>query len=289
MKDLYHYFLYRIKELFVWLGIPCLGAAAGENFFLGSRAMFFGVSMVFAMAHVLLINDWGDLKKNPLEKERLPNVTNFVSLRSRLLIFAVLSFTASFILYANLVPLELLVFFAIAGVVLSLLYSHPKTHFKESTVGASLLHFFGGLLQFMLGYMVFSRNWPKGILLGTFFSLIFVAGHLVHESIDIEEDKNGGIKTRATRFGVKPTLQAALTVFVAAHFYLLFITVAQVVNWQMDVIFLLPLVFHFIFLNRLHLKLLTQRKEIKGYQILYRLAYGISSVLFVLLSIGGFS
>lgn len=279
------YFQYRLRELIVWLGIPFLGAVAGESFSLGFRLVLFGGSMVFAMAHVLLINDWGDLKKNPYEKERFVSVFDVELFRSWLLIFAMLSITASVCLYAQLVPVWSVGFLAVTGVVLSLLYSHPKIHLKESIIGATILHFLGGILQFMLGYVVFSQEWYKGILLGVFFSLIFVAGHLVHECIDVQQDKKGGIQTRATRFGVRTVLQAAIMFFLLAHFFLLIIATMKMINLMVFFIFLLPLILHFVFLSLLWAHLEFNNNDIKKYRTYYRLAYAGCSFLFVLLII----
>lgn len=274
--------MYRIKEVVVWFGIPCLAVVSGEIFPWGWRLMSFGIAIIFAIIHVLLINDWGDLKKNPFEKERFPMVSDFVSLRCWLLFFASLSFVVSFIFYANLVPVEMLLFFSAAGLILSLLYSHPKIHLKEGILGATLLHFFGVLLQFMLGYFVFSTSWGKGILFGTFFALIIVCGHFVHECIDVDVDKKGGIQTRATRFGVNQMLIIAGAVFVVSHFYLLVLTLIKIVKWPVNLIFFLPLVVHFVFLRKLCFIPALTMKDIEGYRTGYRLAYALCSIIFVL-------
>ncbi len=278
------YFQYRLRELMVWLGIPCLGAVAGESFSLGFRLVLFGSSMIFAMAHVLLINDWGDLKKNPLEMERFSPRVNISLFRSRLLILAIFAFAVSVCLYAQLVSLGILLFFAVVGVLLSLLYSHPKIHLKQSMLGSSVLHFLGGILQFMLGYAVFSQTWQEGILLGVFFSLIFVSGHLVHECIDFHEDKKGGIKTRATRFGVRAVLQAALGSFFGAHFFLLSMVVIHAIDRVVFFIFLLPAVLHFAFLYKLSVCSVPKQSDIKEYRSYYRLIYAGCSMVFVLLN-----
>lgn len=178
----------------IWLGIPFLGALLGEHFTYGPRLFVFIAAMVFAMAHILLLNDWGDLIKNPLERSRYTQVSNIEVFKFGLWVGAVLSFVISVGLYAGLVSFWVLLSFYFMGGSFSILYSHPKIHFKESVVGSTALHFWGGLLQFMLGYLAFSQRWQDGILWGVFFSLVFVAGHLVHECVDVDEDRRGALR-----------------------------------------------------------------------------------------------
>jgi 4-hydroxybenzoate polyprenyltransferase len=125
-------------------------------------------------------------------------------------------------LWAALLALSLLLFslcgwrtLVIAVVIagLSALYSAPAFHMKGVPLLSSALHFIGGLLHFLLGYSVFSAIDRRGLEIGCFFALVFVAGHLTHEARDHEGDLLNAIRTNAVMFGEARSFAAGFAVF----------------------------------------------------------------------------
>jgi len=103
---------------------------------------------------------------------------------------------------------------AIAG--LSAIYSFPRVHLKGVPVMSSILHFAGGLLHFLLGYSAFTAPDWRGIQIGSFFALVFVAGHLTHETRDSDSDRVNDIRTNAVTFGKIRSFIAGLILFAIA-------------------------------------------------------------------------
>src|SRR5207253_1690170 len=61
----------------------------------------------------------------------------------------------------------------------------------------------------------------RGLAVGTFFALVFAAGHLTQEIRDHRGDAANGISTNAVTFGPRPTFAASLVLFTLAHTLLL--------------------------------------------------------------------
>lgn len=235
------------------------------------------------MNYVLLFNDWGDLKKNPNKITRIcikgsPNRTE-----KALLGYSLISFLISLILFAQLD--KLLVILALFGFLTSSLYSHPIIHLKESLFGSKALHLLGGEIQFLIGYLCFSSSMLNGALIGLFFSLIFTAGHFIHECIDVEEDRRGSIQTSATRFGIPPMVRAALTIFLFAHIYFFFLAYNNIVSWSDFCIFLLPVSIHATLIIQWKNNITITHEQILKYRRNYRLVYAVSTIVFIFLNI----
>ncbi len=279
MQDFVQYLRYRLQELPVWLGIPVLGLFLAEKPIVWSRLIIFFFAISFSMLHVLLVNDWGDLQKNPYEKVNLPSKANQLHLIHCIGKTSIYSYIICIILFSLLGPIS--IFLALIGGMLSVLYSHPSIHFKENLLGSTGIHFIGGEIQFLLGYTTLGAPIKEGILVGAFFSFIFVAGHFVHMCLDVNEDKKGNIQTWATRFNNFSILLIASIVFLSAHIYLLMLTIYAIVPLSMFYIFILPLIVHIIFYKDLLRRNMTQR-NIYRYRKNYRLVYALCTGAYIL-------
>lgn len=268
----------RLGEVIVWMGIPLVGAVTSEHFTLGKELIFFITAIFFAMMHVLLFNDWGDLRRESVMRPSPHRAREILFI----LLAAISCLLSAVFFYASLVPLSTLLIFTATGVSCSVLYSHPFFHFKENVVGASLIHLCGGILQFLLGYLVFSNDMMRGALTGIFFAAIFTAGHFIHECIDLKEDESRDIKTRAVRFGVFPTLKVAVGIFLLAHIYLFFLVFGGLVTVDVSVIFGLPLLAHIYFCQSLRVSNHSLQKKLENYRFLYRVTYGLSTAGYII-------
>jgi 4-hydroxybenzoate polyprenyltransferase len=159
---------------------------------------------------------------------------------------------------------------------MSALYSLPFFNFKGVPIFNSLLHFLTGLFHFMLGYYLFSPYNLYGIYIGSFFALIFTAGHLTHESRDFAADKINNIKTNAVFFSQRFTLIASFILFSVADLWLLFLSLQRIVV-------VLLLIIAFIYLLHLFLFIQIIRSDfsfdnISRYQQKYRMLYAFLGV-----------
>jgi 4-hydroxybenzoate polyprenyltransferase len=97
------------------------------------------------------------------------------------------------------------------------LYSAPIFPMKGHPVFGSLLHFVGATLQFVLGYALFAAIDARSFAIGSFFGLVFAAGHCTHEARDCDADLMNGIRTKAVAFGKTQSFLAGLALFTAAY------------------------------------------------------------------------
>jgi 4-hydroxybenzoate polyprenyltransferase len=103
----------------------------------------------------------------------------------------------------------------------------------------SALHFLGGLLHFLLGYSVFTAPDWRGIQIGSFFALVFVAGHLTHETRDSDSDRVNDIRTNAVTFGKMRSFIGGLVIFTIADLLLMVLALSSIVPRQLAVVVLL--------------------------------------------------
>ena len=69
----------------------------------------------------------------------------------------------------------------------------------------------------MLGYATFAALDARSIAIGSFFGLVFAAGHCTHEARDCEADLVNGIRTKAVAFGKTQSFVVGLSLFTVAY------------------------------------------------------------------------
>jgi 4-hydroxybenzoate polyprenyltransferase len=66
-----------------------------------------------------------------------------------------------------------------------------------------LHHCIGGALHVGAGYLFASSDWRSAAMYGLYFGLAMAGAAMHHEAIDIDEDRDGGYRTGAVRFGMR--------------------------------------------------------------------------------------
>ncbi len=208
----------RFGEVLVLNGSPLLGAVFAMGHLTVERAA--AVSLLAAgncclVAHVVLLNDWSGMRADLRDPNRATGVfTNKGIGRPEISYLCMALFALSLLLLSPFGSRTLLIALAIAG--LSALYSLPWIALKGVPLINSVLHFTGGIMHFLLGYSLFRAVDVRGLEIGCFFALIFVAGHLTHEARDREADLLNGIRTNAVTFGKAWNFAAGLALFTIA-------------------------------------------------------------------------
>jgi 4-hydroxybenzoate polyprenyltransferase len=209
----------RFDEVVVLQGAPLAGAmfsigSLGPHSVLVLAALLTG--SLALVAHVFVLNDWsgihGDLR-DPARAGRT-FVQKGVS-RTELGYLAIALLALALSLFGLVGVATLAIGLLIAGA--SALYSMPAFHLKGIPVASSALHLVGGILHFLLGYTAFAAVDERGVLIGSFFALVFTAGHLTHEARGYEGDSLNGIRTNAVAFGKTRSFVAGLALFTAAY------------------------------------------------------------------------
>jgi 4-hydroxybenzoate polyprenyltransferase len=268
-------------------GAPWLGALFSIGKFTVPRVvdlLILAIGSCLLVAHVFVLNDWSGMSADLQD----PNRASSVFVRKGIgraevgyLWITLLAF--SLLLFAILGAQPLII--AVSVSIASALYSAPVSHAKGIPLLSSFLHLIGGTLHFLLGYSVFHPVDRRGLLIGCFFGLTFMAGHLTHEARDREGDMVNGIRTNAVTFGAFGSFIASLALFTSADVLLVVLAYRGIVpRVLVAVAALYP--FHLYWSLRVLCTSLTF-ENIRGLQLRYRALYaamGLMMVLGVLLS-----
>ncbi len=268
-------------------GAPSLGALFSIGRFTASRLVdlfSLAIASCLLVAHVFVLNDWSGMSADLQD----PNRTSSVFVRKGIgrtevgyLWITLLAFGLVLLAMLGAQPLIIAVSISIA----SALYSAPLSHAKGIPLLSSFLHLIGGTLHFLLGYSVFHPVDGRGLLIGCFFGLTFMAGHLTHEARDREGDIVNGIRTNAVTFGAFGSFIASLALFTSADVLLVVLAYRGIVPRALVMVAALyP--FHFYWSLRVLSTGLTF-ESIRVLQLRYRTLYaaiGLMMALAVLLS-----
>ena len=274
----------RVVESALMTGFPLIGfifalhSGAFESIFsLITTALLFCFSTFFLVIYVYCFNSWGGIEADKLN-ERLddhPVLTGEITEKQlRIMVYAGL--VVNLVLYYIYFPrcFILAPFIAINWT----LYSHPKVMAKARPLAGTTIHFIGGVLQFLLGYVVVMPYEPRGFLAAIYFALIFAAGHLNHEVKDYNADMEAGLKTNAVVFGAKRMLAFAFVVFSFAFFYLLVLSVTGVVGWHESWPFLAIYPIHLLLHRRMYDSLGEEVYDL-AYQRNYRMLFVFAGLI----------
>ncbi|MBZ0271778.1 UbiA family prenyltransferase [bacterium] len=217
--------------------------------------------------YVYVLNSWGGLKTDR-ENARLgghPAVTGDVT-PGQLLAVIYTGIAVAVFFYIRWFPQCFPIALAIAAVWTP--YSHPDILAKARPFWGNVIHFTGGVLQFLLGYAVFAPIDATGVALSVFFAGVFAAGHLNHEVMDYDADKEMHLRTNAVVFGPRIMLKVAFGFFSFWVAYLALVSAAGIVPWKWSWPFLAIYPFHAIALSLFRPK--PHEAYDRRYQAIYR-------------------
>lgn len=214
-----HFISTRAVEVLALQASPILGLFLGAY-----RLQWENTTAAFSLmlgscaltAHIFIFNDWAGYKSDLRDPLRAPHVFSQRGISRRevgwtafgLLVLANIAFAS--------VSVTALVF-GLAIAALGFVYSSSPILGKSTPIAASLNHFVGGALHFLLGYTLLGDLDAKGICTAVFFGLVFSAGHLNQEVRDYDGDRVNEIRTNAVAFGRRRTFHASFLLFIAAY------------------------------------------------------------------------
>jgi hypothetical protein len=170
----------RLDEVLVLQGPPLLGAAFALRPPVAEHAASLAIltlANACLVAHVFVVNDWSNERADLADPNKRSRVfTANVVDRTEMAGLAVGLLAASLLLFSVIGSTALGLALGIAA--FSTLYSAPRFDWKGKPFLNSAAHLAGGTLHFLLGYSVGDRIDSRGVLIASFFALIFAAGHL---------------------------------------------------------------------------------------------------------------
>jgi len=201
--------------------------------------------------------------------------------KRKFFLLSLIIFIAGFLVVFSTLS-SFLVISSIVSFFLWMVYSFPKKGFKYRPILGTLIHFVGQVLHFEMGYSIIKPTDSYSLYVSIYFALLFSAGHINHELIDYEADKETGIQTGAVYFGKKVWAVVSFILFAGATVYLTWISIAKTVN--------IIVVFPFIAAGFIHVarKLMTYRFDFSRERFLtersfYRFAYFVAGILFIVI------
>ena len=213
----------RLSDILVLQGPPLLGAAFALRPPLAEHAAVLAILVaanICLVAHVFVVNDWANLPTDLADPNRSSDVFTAHGVERHAMGLLAVGLLAAGVLLGDLLgPAALGLTVGVAAC--STLYSVPWFDWKGTPILNSIAHLVGGTLHFLIGYSLGSGVDVRGLAIGSFFALIFAAGHLAQEVRDHRSDVRAGIRTNAVIFGVRRTFTASLALFGLAHALLL--------------------------------------------------------------------
>lgn len=273
----------RFDEVLVLQGSPLLGALFSIGRLTTEKAVALAVLAAGSfclVAHILVLNDWSGTSADLRDPNRTTGVflTKGMS-RTEIGYLWMALLAMSLLLLSPLGLRTLVIALAIAG--LSALYSAPAFHMKGVPLLSSALHLSGGILHFLLGYSLFRAVDGRGLEIGCFFALVFVAGHLTHEARDSESDLLNGIRTNAVTFGKARGFAAGLTLFTIADVLLVVLAVQGAVPRALVLVAALYPLHLYWSVRALRAGLTFE--SIRRLQVRYRALYAIIGLMMVVM------
>jgi 4-hydroxybenzoate polyprenyltransferase len=273
----------RLPDLLVLQGPPLLGLAFTQWTVTSQAAislLLFLLANSLLLAYVFHLNDSEGLaadSKDP-NKVRATSVATAIGCREMRLFSIGLGCLGLF--FFSLLSLRVLLL-AVSIAVLALAYSSRAIHAKGVPILSSGVHLAGGVLLFLLGYALFGEVDRRGLLIGLYFALIFVAGHLNQEVRDYEADRRSGIVTNAVRFGKRRTFLAGFLVFTCSYGYLLWLSILGILPSRVwGILFFYPV--HDVLFWRTFRGNLTF-EGISRFRVHYRVLYALVGVALVVI------
>ena len=237
------------------------------------KILLLGLAAFFLGVHIYLVNDWYGFSVDIQNIERLhrPLLRREISANEGLFLIFGLFFL--FLLMCTFLSVKTL-FVGFFSSINWLLYSRLRVFFKGTPLSSFLGHLIGGILLFLLGYSAFHNVDMRGVLIGIYFTLVFIGGHLNHEVKDYDVDLEAGMTTSAIKFGKRKVFFSSFAFFSLSTIYFYSLGLRNIVPRNLSLLPLIIYPFYFYFFCS------TLRKGISSENICrfrrnYRILYGI--------------
>lgn len=271
----------RWREIIFFSGIPLLGALFSTSALNPKALLKIGllIAAVFLTgSHVWLWNNLWGLKTDRYKYNKRRGATECISFRE-LFILSFLPLGLGIFSYFAL-PQRTFLMGMITVLILDI-YSGPPVFLKGRPGYSSLVHLIAGTLFFLVGYSLFRPVGLPALLLGLYFGLVFMAGHLNHEIEDYEADREARIFTNAVKFGKRRVFFYSLGFFTLSSIYFYLLGYYAILPQLLAILPLLIYPFHLYFL-RYALKEGLTSESVSRFRKNYRWLYAIIGCVIIL-------
>lgn len=264
----------RLFEISVRMGAPLIAlllTLPELNVVNGIRVIHALGAFFFLWAHLYAFNEWAgySFDKHDPSKRITPLLAGEIVPREMLLL-SMIFVLISIILYAFLDIRFLII--VLLDILIGILYAHPKILLKGIPFVSFVFLFIVSVLDFLLGWFVFSSSFHKGLLIGIFFGMLGIVGQHYHEVGDYDSDKRVGIKTNAVRYGKKRIFIRGFFLYTFSCLYFCVLTFLKILHGYLYLTLVLSYpVYLFIFYNCMRADMTSSGVHlfVKRYRILY--------------------
>ncbi len=284
MKKIFKYLkAARSAEVTMMLGFPATGIlfafSAPEQLF-GINSFLFVIAIFFLSSAIYSFNALSGIREDE-KNERLKK--DLGSEKKIFFISTLLLFIFLFIVFFFLIDLKL-VFLSTLSFFIWFLYSFPGKGLKYKPVLGTMVHFAGQIIHFHMGYIIIENFSLESLLISIYFAILFASGHINHELIDYESDKQMKINTGAVYFGKKIWEKLSFFMFLAATIYMVILIFSGVADPLHCIPFALAGITHLLYRQIFLKNELTTERFIKE-RSFYRGVYFISGISFLVLKL----
>jgi 4-hydroxybenzoate polyprenyltransferase len=239
----------------------------------GMRVIHALGAFFFLWAHLYTLNEWAvySFDRHDTSKRITPMLAGEIAPREVLLL-SIFFALICIILYAFLNIRFLIIVFL--DILIGILYAHPRILLKSVPFASFAILFTVSVLDFLLGWFVFSSSIHKGLLIGIFFGMLGIVGQHYHEAGDYDSDKRVGIKTNAVRYGRKKIFILGFFLYALSCLYFCILTFFYILQGYLYLTLVLSYpVYLFIFYKciRTNMRSSGIHLFVKRYRILYGL------------------
>ncbi len=274
----------RLFEIAVRMGAPLIALLLtlpepnGANWLRVIHALG---AFFFLWGHLYTFNEWAgySFDKHDPSKRITPLLTGKVA-PQEMLLFSIFLAVICIILYAVLDARFLIIVFV--DILVGILYAHPKILLKSVPFVSFAILFAVSVLDFMLGWLVFSPSLHQGLLIGIYFGILGIAGQHYHEAGDYDSDKKAGIKTNAVRYGKRGIFISGFVVYTLSSVYFCLLTHLRFIVGNLYLIFVIAYPIYVVIFYRC-LRSGVHSAAVHCFVKSYRFLYAIIGLLLIIM------
>ncbi len=159
-----------------------------------------------------------------------------------------------------------------------ILYSRDDKGVKHKPFYGTLLHFFAEILHFNTCYSIFNPIDAYSISISIVLGFAFSIGHLNHEIIDYNADKENKINTLTVKYGPNKTIIAIILVLILSITTIFFVFLLDIFSVIELIAFTIPVITQLVlFINKRN-EISEKALKIRKY---YRVLYLVSISLLI--------
>ncbi len=268
----------RVPEVLLMSGFFIIGSffgitdyADGEVF---KKVAVVAVVTFFTILAIYAFNAWAGQREDKTNS-RLKELVALKSSRYLLFgfVFLIVALVVSLLINNMVYTLMTIVIFFIW-----MLYSYPSKGMKYKPYWGTILHFIAQIIHFNLCYYIVRPLDFFAFFISVYFAIAFSVGHLNHELIDFEADKETEINNTVSKRGISFVLKLIWALCGFNTVYILILYLLKAINLYYFFVFCVPALGHLILFLIYYKNIKEKAAQVRT---IYRALYFFCFIVFV--------